>query len=310
MNLHNSFCPSQNLHTNLAKHNLARLAMNRPNDAWEADERCEFEYRILEGHYIEELRYAVKSLIPADFNSPDQFVNWFESLRNPLQSHSVYDWLANDAGLADMRWFLTQEILPRPAFADLLSLTQVSLPLQAKMECARNFWDEMGQGKQAAVHRSLLDRAISCLRLRSSIESTTWESLAYSNSMIALASTRRYAYQSLGALGMHELLMPYESASIAKGLKRLGMDQWVTSYFDLHAGLNLAHGRSWLSELIKPLVVSDPESATFLAEGALIRLYCARRCLSRYSKEFNLVNHFQDDFEWQHPTLEGLRLTA
>ena len=309
MNLHN-FCPSQNLHTNLAKHNLARMAVNRPHDAWEADERCEFEYRILEGHYIEELRYAVKTLIPTDFSSPDDFLNWYQALCLPLQSHALYEWLANEAGLADMRWFLTQEILPRPAFADLLSLTQVSLPLHAKMECARNFWDEMGQGKQAAVHGALLDRAVSSLGLRHSIEGTTWESLAYSNSMIALASIGRYAYQSVGALGMHELLMSNESACIAKGLKRLGMDQWVTSYFDVHTGLNFAHSRSWLSELIKPILVKDPTAASLLAEGALIRLYCARRCLSRYSKEFNLANNFSGDFDWQHPTLEGLRLTA
>ena len=45
-----------------------------------------------------------------------------------------------------MRWFLTQEVAGEAGFDDLAALTQVKMPQQAKLEIARNYWDEMGRG--------------------------------------------------------------------------------------------------------------------------------------------------------------------
>ena len=284
------------LHANLAKHNLTRMAAGKPNESWESDERSEFEYRILEGHYLEELRTSVQPLIPEKFTSTQHFISWFEALaeNGPGQQHRLLDWLANDCTLAQMKWFIAQEAASKAGFDDLLAYTQVQLPAQAKLECARNFWDEMGRGKQGATQAILLERMLKGLNITPSINSTVWESLALSNTMIGLATTRRYTYQALGALGVIELISSQQAATISQGMQRLGIGPWTRSYFDLHAALNVAHSRSWIKEVLQPLVAADPECAQSLAEGALMRLKCGQLCFDRYSSELGLTENVEN----------------
>jgi hypothetical protein len=84
----------------------------------------------------------------------------------PGQQHPLFDWLAQEATLPQMRWFLTQEAAGEAGFEDLLACTQVKLPPQPKLECARNFWDEMGHGKQSAMHGQMLEHMVRELGLR------------------------------------------------------------------------------------------------------------------------------------------------
>ena len=57
-----------------------------------------------------------------------------------------------------MLWFLTQEVAGEAGFDDLLAMTQVKMPVTAKLEMARNYWDEMGRGRDTAMHGPLLER--------------------------------------------------------------------------------------------------------------------------------------------------------
>jgi hypothetical protein len=100
--------------------------------------------------------------------------------------------------------------------------------------------------------------------------------------MTALATTRRYTYHSVGALGVVELTAPSRVAKVAQGLKRLNVDAKLRKYFDLHAILDLKHSEDWNREALRPLVQSDPESAVYIAEGALMRLICGAQCFDAY----------------------------
>lgn len=160
------------------------------------------------------------------------------------------------------------------------------MPEQAKLECARNFWDEMGHGRPAAMHGPMLARMVSDLNLQPAIDATVWESLALSNTMVGLATTRRYAYQSIGALGVIELTAPERARKVALGMQRLGLVGRTRAYFELHAVLDVAHARSWIDEVIRPLIETTPACAPFIAEGALMRLLCGERCYARYQFEF------------------------
>ncbi len=42
-------------------------------------------------------------------------------------------------------------------FDDLVAMTQVKLPVSAKLELARNYWDEMGRGNPKGMHGPMLD---------------------------------------------------------------------------------------------------------------------------------------------------------
>ena len=238
-----------------------------------------------EGHYLEALRVEVVPwLPPADIGAED-FMAWFEALQGsgPGQQHGLFDWLAESASMQDMRWFLTQEAGGEAGFDDLVAYAQVKLPMQAKLECARNYWDEMGHGKQSAMHGQLLDRMLLEMALQPSIDTTVWQALALSNTMIGLATNRRYAYHALGALGVIELTAPDRVRKVAAGMKRLGLDGRLRAYFDLHGALDVSHAACWLREVIRPMVDTNMDGARAMAEGALMRLLCGKQCFDRYS---------------------------
>lgn len=274
-------------HQGLARFNAARVAPGKPSEDWQQALAHEMAWRTWEGDYIEELRSQVETLLHGHSGDTAHFVDWFEALAfsGPGQQHPFFDWLASDASLADMRWFLTQEAAGEAGFDDLVAYAQVKLPAQAKLECARNYWDEMGHGKESAMHGHMLERVVHDLDLRPSIETTVWESLALSNTMLGLATSRRYAYHVLGALGVIELTAPGRVAKVSAGMHRLGLPARTRAYFDLHAALDVSHARAWIREIIRPLITADPGCARFIGEGALMRMVCGERCFDRYSRE-------------------------
>ncbi len=279
------------LHLDLARFNVARTTPDKPPKdpgAWENALHAELAIRLSEGHWLEGLRAQAAAALPAGNLNPDAFVAWFASLvhKGPGQQHRLFDWLATHADLSEMRWFLTQEAAGEAGFDDLLAYTQVKLPLPAKLELARNYWDEMGHGKRQGMHGDMLNRMVVELALTPTLETTVWQSLALSNAMLGMAMTRRYAYQSIGALGVVELTAPSRVVHVSAGMRRLGMGTHLRAYFDLHAALDISHAKAWMTQVIAPLVEADPACAPLIAEGALIRLACGKRCFDRYSQEF------------------------
>jgi hypothetical protein len=131
----------------------------------------------------------------------------------------------------------------------------------------------------------MLDALVDILEVDPRIETTVWESLSLANAMTAMATNRRYAWQSVGALGVIELTAPGRSAMVAKGLRRIGLSERERRYFDLHAVLDVKHSEAWNEQALRPLIAEDPQRATAIAEGALIRLACGARCFERYRAE-------------------------
>jgi hypothetical protein len=241
----------------------------------------------LEGGFIEGLRAEIAEEAAAAPTDVEGFIAWFEALQEngPGQGDPLFPWLAEEASLDELRWFLRQEAAGEAGFDDLVAYTQVKLPATAKLELARNYWDEMGRGNPKGMHGPMLDVLVETLALDPQIDDTVWESLALANAMTAMATTRRYAWHSVGALGVIELTAPGRSACTAKGLRRLGFSDRQRRYFDLHAVLDVKHSEDWNREALRPLVAEDPRRATAIAEGALIRLRCGQRCFERYRAE-------------------------
>lgn len=295
---------AQSFHQKLARFNVIRTAPATPPADWQAEMDNEYAHRQAEGQFLEALRAEVAPMLPDPAFDTEHFITWFEALAasGPGQHHALFDWLAEHATRRQLRLFLAQEAAGEAGFEDLLAYTQVKLPEQAKLECARNFWDEMGHGRAAAMHGPMLARVVSDLDLRPAIDSTVWESLALNNTMVGLATTRRYAYQSIGALGAIELTAPDRARKVALGMKRLGLDARTRAYFELHAVLDVVHARSWIAEVIRPLIEATPACARFIAEGALMRLVCGERCYARYQLEFQTtqfaLGQTHDSLQW------------
>lgn len=272
------------LHEGLARWNERRLAVQTPNADWTADLNADFRMLRLEGAFIEAFRAEIAPLVADVPRDAAGFIAWFEALKEsgPGQWDPLFAWLETEADLEQMRWFLTQEAAGEAGFDDLVAMTQVKLPARPKLELARNYWDEMGRGSEGGMHGPMLDRTVKGLDLQPSIKGTLWPSLCLANTMTAFATTRRYVYQSIGALGVVELTAPTRVGAVAEGLKRLGRSPEQRKYFVLHAQLDIEHSRAWNAEALTPLVEADPACARFIAEGAIMRLICGEQCFETY----------------------------
>jgi hypothetical protein len=278
----------RDLQFRLNRLNSFRLNPTLPSPHWKDQLSEVSRLAMVEGKFLERSRQAVAERAAEAPADPAKFVGWFEALKEdgPGQNDPLFPWLAEQCSMDQMKWFLTQEIAGEAGFEDLTALTQLKLPTQPKLELARNYWDEMGRGNPKAMHGPLLAALAEHLELNPLPETTVTESLALANTMAGLAANRRYAYQSIGALGVIEMTAPGRSAATSAGLKRLGVKADNRHYFALHAILDVKHSLAWNSEAIEPLVSENPEVATAIAEGALMRLECGARCFERYRSEF------------------------
>lgn len=274
----------ETFHRALAHWNHRRLAVQAPQAEWRRLLAEDVRMLRREGAFVEAFRARVADQARQAPTDPAGFIAWFEALKTngPGQFDPLFDWLEGAASLDEMKWFLTQEAAGEAGFEDLVALTQVKLPAQPKLELARNYWDEMGRGRPQGMHGPMLERTVEGLGLEPSIDTTLWQSLCLANTMTALATTRRYVYQSIGALGVVELTAPTRVACVDAGLKRLGASPEQRKYFALHAHLDVEHSKAWNAEALEPLVARDPACAPLIAEGALMRLLCGEQCFEAY----------------------------
>ena len=274
------------LHRRLAHWNKSRLAPGFPVEDWEAGAREDFRMQLIERAAIEQSRRKVVHIAAAVPRQADAFVEWYSNLRvlGPGQGDPLFPWLAQQADLTAMRWFVQQEAAGEAGFDDLVAMAQVKMPVQAKLELARNYWDEMGRGARKGMHGPMLSALADALDVNADIDHTVWPSLALANTMAAFATNRCYAFHAIGALGVIELTAPGRATHVAAGLKRLGVPASARHYFELHAVLDVRHSEAWNREVVHSLVDADPDCAPFIAEGALMRLHCGARCFDVYRK--------------------------
>jgi hypothetical protein len=275
------------LQQRLAAFNRRRLVPGLPSQHWRDEIEEDRDWLILEGEFLERERRAVAPRAAQAPTDPDGFDAWLTDLTatGPGQGDPLFPWLEHTASMDEMKWVLAQEVAGEAGFEDLTALTQVKMPVAPKLELARNYWDEMGRGNEKGMHGPLLETLARRLGLEPTTQTTVWESLALANTMAGLAWNRRYAYHSIGALGIIEQTAPSRAAAIGRGLKRLGVPTADRHYFDLHAILDIKHSEAWNKEAIRPLVAANPDVAHAIAEGALMRLTCGARCFERYRQE-------------------------
>ena len=279
------------LHQALFTFNHDRLAPSLPTAEWREAIDAHACMLVEEGEFLEASREMVSARAATAPCDADGFVCWFKALEQdgPGQNDPLFPWLAETATRAEMCWFLAQEVAGEAGFDDLAALTQVGMPVSTKLEIARNYWDEMGRGNPKGMHGPMLEKLSISLGLSPKVNDTVSESLVLANTMVGLAANRRYAYHSVGALGIIEQTAPGRARLVARGLKRLGVPAADRHYFDLHATLDIKHAEAWNAEAIYPLVATFPALARPIAEGALMRLECGAACFRRYRSELGLV---------------------
>ncbi|MFO1125386.1 MAG: iron-containing redox enzyme family protein [Methylocystis sp.] len=274
----------------LARRNRARLEPLTPSGDWRDDVRARAALAEAEIAYVESVREEIAPLVDDIPSDADAFLTWYERLAEsgPGQNDPLFPWLERQASFDQMKWFLEQEVSGEAGFDDLVALTQIKMPCTPKLEMARNYWDEMGRGNAQGMHGPMLARLAGYFDVDARPQRVCAESLALGNTMVALASNRRYAFHSIGALGAIEMTAPGRAAHVERGLRRLRIPGKQRQYFSLHAILDVKHSEAWNREVLRPLVEEDRRRAKAIGEGAILRLWHGARCFERYRRHFRL----------------------
>jgi hypothetical protein len=278
----------------LTEYNAERLEPRLTESGWREAIELEARVSVAEGNFLEAVRREIAPLVADIPAETDAFIAWFERLSEvgPGQGDHLFPWLAERATREDIKWFLHQEVAGEAGFEDLLAITQVKMPECAKLEMARNYWDEMGRGAAKGMHGPMLARLAAYFELAPSSRNVVPESLALGNCMVGMALSRRNAYHSVGALGVIEMTAPVRAKYVDLGLRRLKVPAKKRHYFALHAVLDVKHSETWNREVLRSLVGEDPRRAQAIGEGAVMRLWHGARCFERYRREFGLDGAF------------------
>ena len=205
---------------------------------------------------------------------PDAFAEWFQStaFTHPLYEHELYAFLASEATRKQLEWFFRMECAGEAAFDDLVAMGQVGTRGAVKMEMASNYWDEMGKGREHAVHTHLFHRLIEGLSLEAPpANELPWQVLAGVNLMLWSCIPRRNAFRAQGTLGAVELLAPQRCTRLVHGALRVGIKKKAVVYYSAHAIIDIGHAEGWLENVVKAQVATYAPARIGIAEGLIAR---------------------------------------
>jgi hypothetical protein len=185
---------------------------------------------------------------------------------------AVYRWVADEANLPELRRFLAIEGGPDGGFDDLVAQCQIGLSGAPKMELARNYWDEMGNGDPAAVHTDLHREMANVVGVPEmdpeDLPVTALQRVALGG---LLATNRWLQPEMVGALGLTELQAGPRCRLVLTGFRRLQIPLDGHRFYAVHAEVDPRHGKDWLDNAVGPLSSLSPDWNARMIRGAAWR---------------------------------------
>jgi hypothetical protein len=181
----------------------------------------------------------------------------------------LYRWLAEEADGWELRAFLELEGGPDGGFDDLVAHCQLGVEGDAKVELARNYWDEMGRGDGSRVHTELHRVMADALGLRPPARGDQPGACLERTLLGSTLATNRWLQpEMVGALGLIELQAGPRCRAVVAALRRTGAPSAALPFYEEHARVDPQHGRSWLDRVVGPLVDEHPDVAWRVVRGA------------------------------------------
>jgi hypothetical protein len=226
---------------------------------------------------VAELRWRLERELVASLDRRERATGWrlpadapaaMRAIARIDQVPDVYRWLATSASREELVEFLALEGGPDGGFDDLVAACQVGLDGRPKLELARNYWDEMGQGSLDRVHTELhrkLVRALGLPAIRR--EEQPVEALERAALGTLLATNRSLQPELVGALGLLELQAGPRCRKVVEALSRVDAADDALDFYVEHAAVDPHHGKAWVDEVVAPLS-SSPRWAVGMVRGA------------------------------------------
>ncbi|HEX3947987.1 MAG TPA: iron-containing redox enzyme family protein [Acidimicrobiales bacterium] len=200
---------------------------------------------------------------------PDDPVAALRALAAADKVPAIYRWLAERADYREIVEFLALEGGPDGGFDDLVAICQVGLRGEAKLELARNYWDEMGRGEGQAVHTELYRRLARAVDLRPvPREDQPVEALRRAALGPFLVVNRWLQPEALGALGLIEMQAGPRCRQVVTALRRTGAPADAIPFYAEHATADPRHGKQWLDNAVGTLGRADPAIGVGMVRGA------------------------------------------
>jgi len=215
------------------------------------------------------------------------FREWAEALCQEHRSnvsHPLFAFLRDDATLAQLREFIIQETPFDIHFGDILALMLPGVYGGYKAELATNFWDEMGRGDAALMHRQLrLDMTgvlgVDDMVYLHDVERFCVEELRLANMYFHAACNRAELPQAIGMLMATELMVPGRLDQQIMGWRRVGFAEASMKYLLEHTVVDVVHAHGWMDKVVMPLLHARPGTLPSMARGMVRRLeYAADVC--------------------------------
>ena len=204
----------------------------------------------------------------ADWQLPDEAPAALRALAVLDQVPAVYRFLAEDADAVQLVEFLTLEGGPDGGFDDLVAACQIGLAGEPKLELARNYWDEMGNGAAGEVHTELHHRLSAAMRITAvpRVDQPV-EALERAALGSLLATNRALQPEMVGALGLIELQAGPRCRKVIEALRRLDAPAEAFPFYEVHATVDPRHGKDWVDHVVTPLS-ADAAWAAGMVRGA------------------------------------------
>ncbi|CAF0866554.1 unnamed protein product [Didymodactylos carnosus] len=199
---------------------------------------------------------------------------------NIIQNHAAVkhpyynEFMATTADKNDLKYWLAQESTLDQKFDDILALMQVGSSGIVKLEIAKNYWDEMGNGEQGKTHTYLFELLMNELNITTDYiqNNLLLTSLITGNISSCYVLNKSLFYQSIGYFGVTEYLAPIRFKKVVKALERNEISEAGKQYHKLHIWIDKIHGAAWFNNVVRSMIDKQPECGIEIARGALARL--------------------------------------
>ena len=184
--------------------------------------------------------------------SADAYIPFLSELidYHACSTHPFFtQFLIEKADYEDLRFYLAQEMAPR--FDDLLALIQIGSPIKMKMEFAKNYWDEMGNGTYEKVHASMFAKVLNYFNVNTeyAYANILCSSLVSDNLSTMLALYRENYARAVGYLAVTEYCVPMRFRGFIRAARRLNLDEDMLAYHVLHTDIDGEHAEDGLEKL-------------------------------------------------------------